>query len=62
MKIRVVVEFDLREDLLEEYTESGMDTIEAVTDELNDMFESENYGIAEYSCCYVQSVEIIDEQ
>ncbi len=62
MKIRTVVEFDLREGLLEEYKESGTDIIEAVTDELDMMFESQHYGIAEYSCCYVQSVEIIDEQ
>lgn len=62
MKIRTVVEFDLREDLLEEYKESGADIVEAITDELDNMFESVHHGIAEYSCCYVQSVEIIDEQ
>lgn len=60
MKIRAVIEFDLREDLAEEFRASGANVVEAITDELDDMFESEHYGIAEYSCCYVQSVEILD--
>jgi hypothetical protein len=60
MKIRTVIEFDLREDLADEYAKSGANIIEAVTDELDYMFESAQHGIAEYSCCYVQSVEIID--
>ena len=62
MKIRTVIEFDLRDDLLEEYKQSGADIIEAITDELDYMFESERHGIAEYSGCYVQSVEIVDAE
>ena len=62
MKIRTVIEFDLREDLAEEFLASGANIIEAITDELDDMFESEHYGLAEYSGCYVQSVEIVDAE